>query len=67
MRARALAYTVPLMNTTRYTKIETAALDLMLQEAIRNQDKEMYAIITDCDESAEAQAKVQSLLDRFFR
>ena len=55
------------MNTTRYTKIETAALDLMLQEAIRNQDKEMYAIITDCDESAEAQAKVQSLLDRFFR
>lgn len=55
------------MTTTQHTAIETAALDAMLQEAIREKNQEMYAILTDCDESPAAQERVQRLLDGFFR
>jgi|GEM_PF-3819661 len=55
------------MNTTQLTAIETAALDLMLKEAIRTKNTETFATLTNSDESEAAQSKVQSLLDGFFR
>jgi hypothetical protein len=54
-------------TTTKYTAIEQAALSLMLQEAVRNKDKEMFATIVEVDESPASEAKVQALLDQFFR
>jgi hypothetical protein len=50
------------MNNANRTEIEMAALELMLAEAVREGNKDLYNKLVSGDES-----EIEALLDGFFR
>lgn len=50
------------MNTTQHTALEQAALEVMLQEAVRNKNAELYRKLVSGSEE-----EVEALLDQWFR
>ena len=50
-----------------YSEIETQALSAMISEAVATKNVALYEAIAHADDSEESNARVQALLDGFFR